>query len=50
MILNAFQCSHCPFIVSMDFDVGYAVLADARSKDTIMPDRLAAEYCHYHFN
>ena len=49
MILNAFQCSHCPFIVSMDFDVGYAVLADPRLKDSIMPDRLAAEYRHYHF-
>jgi predicted nucleic acid-binding protein len=49
MILNAFQCSHCPFIVSMDFDVGYAVLADPRLKDAVVPDRLAAEYRHYHF-
>ncbi|MGK5086531.1 hypothetical protein WDW86_03140 [Bdellovibrionota bacterium FG-2] len=49
MILNAFQCSHCPFIVSMDFDVGYAVLADSRLKDAVVPDRLAAEYRHYHF-
>ena len=49
MILNAFQCSSCPFIVSMDFDVGYAVLADPRMKDAIMPDRIANEFRHYHF-
>ena len=50
MIMNAFQCSHCPFIVSMDFDVGYAVLADSRMKDAVMPDRLAKEFRHYHFS
>jgi hypothetical protein len=49
MILNAFRCSHCPFIVSMDFDVGYAVLADPMMKDAVMPDRMVAEYRHYHF-
>ena len=49
MILNAFRCSRCPFIVSQDFDVGYAVLADPKMKDAVMPDRLAAEYRHYHF-
>lgn len=49
MIINAFQCSNCPFIVSMDFDVGYAVLADSSLKDAVMPDRLVAEYRHYHF-
>jgi hypothetical protein len=49
MILNAFQCSHCPFIVSMDFDIGYAVLADSQLKDAVMPDRIASEYRHYHF-
>lgn len=49
MILNAFRCSHCPFIVSMDFDVGYSVLADHRMKDAVMPDRIAREFRHYHF-
>lgn len=49
MILNAFKCSHCPFIVSMDFDVGYAVLADPKLKDAVMPDRIVNEYRHYHF-
>jgi len=49
MILNAFRCSRCPFIVSRDFDIGYAVLADSRLKDAVMPDRLAREYRHYHF-
>lgn len=50
MILNAFRCSHCPFIVSRDFDIGYAVLADKGLKDAIMPDRMAREYRHYHFS
>lgn len=50
MILNAFQCSHCPFIVSMDFDIGYSVLADDKMKDAVMPDRITNEYRHYHFN
>src|SRR5690606_34433412 len=49
MILNAFQCSHCPFIVSKDFDVGYAVLADHQLKDAVMPDKMAREFRHYHF-
>ena len=49
MILNAFQCSYCPFIVSMDFDVGYAVLSDPLMKDAVMPDQLANEYRHYLF-
>jgi hypothetical protein len=44
MILNAFQCSRCPFIVSRDFDIGYAVLADAQLKDAVMSDRMARKY------
>lgn len=49
MILNAFECSRCPFIVSMDFDVGYAVLSDPKMKDAVMPDGIANEFRHYHF-
>lgn len=49
MILNAFECSHCPFIVSKDFDIGYAVLADHKMKDAVVPDQLVKDYRHYHF-
>ena len=49
MILNAFQCSKCPFIVSMDFDIGYAVLSDPKMKDAVIPDRIANDFRHYHF-
>jgi hypothetical protein len=49
MILNAFQCSHFPFIVSADFDIGYAVLASKELKDVVMPDSVAKKYRDYHF-
>ncbi|MEW6058440.1 MAG: hypothetical protein AB1540_17705 [Bdellovibrionota bacterium] len=50
MILNAFQCSRFPFIVSSDFDIGYAVLASKGMKDVVMPDSVARKYRDYHFN
>lgn len=49
MILNAFQCSRFPFIVSADFDLGYAALASKILKDVVMPDRIAKKYREYHF-
>ncbi len=49
MILNAAQCSRFPCIISTDFDIGYAALASAESKDVIMPDSVAEQYRHYHF-
>lgn len=50
MILNAFQCSRFPFIISADFDVGYAVLASKGMKDVVMPDSVAKKYRAYHFS
>ena len=50
MILNAFQCSHFPFIVSSDFDIGYAVLSSKDLKDVVMPDSVAKKYRDFHFN
>jgi hypothetical protein len=41
MIINAFQCSRFPFIISSDFDIGYAVLASKNLKDVVMPDSVA---------
>lgn len=49
MILNSLNCSVCQFAISMDFDFGFAVLADPESKDVLMPDKLEHEYRHYHF-
>ena len=49
MIVNAFQCSRFPFIVSSDFDIGYAVLASKDLKDVVMPDSVARKYRDYHF-
>ena len=49
MVINALQCSKFSFMVSTDFDVGYAVLADARMKDVVMPDSVAKKYRGYHF-
>jgi hypothetical protein len=49
MILNAFQCSRFPFMVSADFDIGYAVLASRDLKDVVMPDSVAKKYRDYHF-
>lgn len=50
MILNAFQSSRFPFIVSTDFDIGYSVLASNELKDVVMPDRVAHKYRDYHFS
>ena len=49
MILNAFHCSRFPFIISSDFDIGYAVLASSELKDVIVPDSVAKKYRDYHF-
>jgi hypothetical protein len=49
MILNAFQCSQFPFMVSSDFDIGYAVLASKEMKDVVVPDSVAKKYRSYHF-
>jgi hypothetical protein len=50
MILNAFQCSRFPFIVSADFDIGYAAMASKEMKDVVMPDSVARKYRDYHFD
>jgi hypothetical protein len=50
MILNAAQCSRFPCIVSTDFDIGYAALASPTAKDVIMPDSVADQYRHFHFD
>ena len=50
MIINAFQCSRFPFIVSSDFDIGYAVLASKKVKDVVMPDSVAKKYRDFHFD
>ncbi|MGE3683323.1 MAG: hypothetical protein AB7G93_16485 [Bdellovibrionales bacterium] len=49
MILNALNRSACQFAVSMDFDFGFAVMADQSNKDVVMPDSIEREYRHYHF-
>jgi hypothetical protein len=49
MILNASQFSRFSFIVSTDFDVGYAALADQELKDVVMPDIKVKPYRDYHF-
>ncbi|MGK5085147.1 hypothetical protein WDW37_17810 [Bdellovibrionota bacterium FG-1] len=49
MVLNAFQCSRFSFMVSTDFDVGYAALASNELKDVVMPDSVAKVYRDYHF-
>ena len=50
MILNSFSCSNFPFIVSSDFDMGYAALASKEVKDVIVPDRVAKRYKEFHFD
>ncbi len=50
MIMNALNSSVCDFAISLDFDFGFATLADARSKNVVMPDQTEREYRHYHFN
>jgi hypothetical protein len=50
MILNALQCSRFPFMISSDFDIGYAALASLEIKDVVVPDSLAKKYREYHFD
>ena len=38
MIMNALNSSVCDFSISLDFDFGFATLADKESKDVLMPD------------
>lgn len=40
MIVNMLRCSNLPFIVSADFDVAYAVLAEDSDKVVLIPDSL----------
>ena len=49
MILNAAQCSRFPFIISSDFDIGYAALASSELKNVVVPDSVAKKYRSYHF-
>ena len=49
MILNALMNSHLSFVVTLDFDVGYAALSNPKMKDAVVPDRLFKEYKKYHF-
>ena len=46
---DALACSHFPFVVSADFDIGYAALASSSVKDVVMPDSVATKYRGYHF-
>jgi predicted nucleic acid-binding protein len=50
MIMNALNSSVCDFAISLDFDFGFATLADSKAKDVVMPDRAEREYRHYHFD
>ena len=50
MILNAFACSRFPFLVSTDFDIGYAALASKYLIDILMPDKIAKKYSKFHFH
>ncbi len=50
MIINASQCTKFPFLVSADFDIGYAALASSDIKDVVMPDSVAKVYRDYHFD
>ena len=49
MILNALTSSKLFFVVTLDFDIGYAAPSDPNMKDVVVPDRLYKEYKHYHF-
>ena len=50
MILNAFSCSRFPFLISADFDIGYAALASRDLRDIVMPDKVAKKYREFHFD
>ena len=49
MILNALQATKCQFIISLDFDIGYAALSTPAGKDVVMPDADVGEFRNYHF-
>jgi len=49
MILNALKSSKLFFVVTLDFDIGYAALSDPNMKDVVVPDRLYKEFKNYHF-
>lgn len=49
MILNALKSSNLLFVVTLDFDIGYAALSDPNMKDVVVPDRLFKDYRYYHF-
>ncbi len=49
MILNALKSSKLLFVVTLDFDIGYAALSDPNMKDVVVPDRLLKEFKNYHF-
>ena len=49
MILNALKSSKLLFVVTLDFDIGYAALSDPNMKDVVVPDRLFKEFKNYHF-
>jgi len=40
MILNALQCTHLPFGITLDSDMAYAVMGNPSLKDVVMPDEL----------
>lgn len=49
MILNALKSSKLLFVVTLDFDIGYAALSDPNMKDVVVPDKLFKEFKNYHF-
>jgi hypothetical protein len=50
MILNCLRSSVCQLVVSTDFDLGFAALADPTfSRAVVMPDDMCREFRHYHF-
>jgi hypothetical protein len=49
MILIALKSSKLLFVVTLDFDIGYAALSDPNMKDVVVPDRLFKEFKNYHF-
>lgn len=49
MILNALKASKFLFVVTLDFDIGYAALSDPKIKDVVVPDRLYRQFKNYHF-
>lgn len=49
MILNALEATKCPFVISLDFDIGYAALSGSIKKDVVMPDEQAKDFRNFHF-